>query len=365
MRLGASALTLDLSLAALYDSNVFATHDAVTDDVVMHAAFRAGMSDDRANRLLHGEAYVARDQHIDIGRETATSFGALLRGKIPAARDQIVTGSLRYDRAIESRSDPEARASSALSPRRIDIVAGEAGYEYHPSRWGFDLSGAARSYNYLDKNEHDRDMRSYQVALRLSRRVAKSLSLFVEPYAAHRDFVTRADASGVDRDATTAGALVGVSPASASPITGRVGVGFFRFMPAAATLRPFTGFAANGEISWTPRRRTAITATLFSGDVATVRAGATGRHDTDLVLRVDEEARHNLLLTAGVSWTRTQYRGAASANRSTAALQGGATYLVNATLSLIVHASVTRRTAPYDVNSFDRHTVSIGIRFHR
>jgi hypothetical protein len=365
IRMGPTALRLDFDLSALYDSNVYATHDAVRDDMVLHAGFRAGISDDRANRQLHGEAYVERNQHVDVGRETSTSFGALLRAKVQAAREQDFTGTLRYDRAIESRSDPEARASTTLSPRKIDIFAAEGAYGYHPSRLGFDLSGAVRSYDFLDPNEHDRDMRSYQGSFRVSWRFTAPLSLFIEPYAARRDFVTRVDLSGVNRDATTAGALFGVSHNATAAITGRIGVGFFRFMPDAATLRPFTGFAANGEITWSPRRRTAITATIFSGDVATVRAGATGRHDTNLNLRVDQEAYHNLLLNAALSWTQAKYRNAASADRNTLALQAGATYLVNSTVSLFGQATIAHRTAPFDINSFNRRTVSIGIRFHQ
>lgn len=362
--IGSMALRLDFDLAALYDSNVYATHSRPRDDGVLQARFRASLANEHPGRLIHAEVHAERDQHVELGRETSTSFGALLRTRTDLAKDQIVNASLRYDRGIESRADPEARANSRMTPRKIDSYAGEAGYALKRGRLGAELSLGMQYYNYLDPNEHDRDLRAYQGSILISHQL-NFLSLFVSPYITRRDFVARTDFSGVNRDATTIGGLIGLSHSGGGLLRGRVGVGLFRFRPDSALLKPFTGFAAKGDVTWTPRPRTAVTVAVFSGDVATVRVGASGRHDSSISLRIDQEARHNLLLDGSIAWDQTRYRGAPNEGRDTIRFQGGATYLINRGVALIMQASITRRSADRDINSFNRRTVSIGVRFQR
>src|SRR3546814_19223227 len=84
--------------------------------------------------------------------------------------------------------------------------------------------------------------------------------------------------SGLDRDATTLGFLTGAGLDIGTKWRGEIGVGLFRTNSDDPTLRSFSGFAANGKITWSPDERTAVTAAVFRGDVATVRSGpATGR----------------------------------------------------------------------------------------
>lgn len=358
-------VALEFDVAALYDSNIYATRRAALDDAVIRASGHFTATDDRGDRLLAAEAHAERNQHVDVSRESSNTFGARLHARTDPSRTQSVDAQIQYDRAIQSRADPEARASLQRSPRKIDAGAIEFSYAFDPARLGIEVLGAARSFNYLDPGEHDRDMRSYEGALRLSYHAAGPLQLFVQPYATRRDFIRRVDFSGVNRDATTIGAMIGVRQDLTGILRGRVGVGFFNFRPDDAALKPFTGFAANGEIVWTPRPRTSVTATIFSGDVATTRTGATGRHDTTFAVRLDQEARHNLLLNAALSADRVRYRGSTSANRSTWRLETGATYLVNRAFSIFLTASATRRSATLDINEFARQTVSLGVRFRR
>src|SRR3546814_6314246 len=110
------------------------------------------------------------------------------------------------------------------------------------------------------------------------------------------------DRGGLDRDATTLGFLTGAGLDIGTKWRGEIGVGLFRTNSDDPTLRSFSGFAANGKITWSPDERTAVTADVFRGDVATVQSGAGGRIDTRIGLRLDQEIRHNLLMSlrAGV-----------------------------------------------------------------
>src|SRR3546814_18921796 len=96
---------------------------------------------------------------------------------------------------------------------------------------------------------------------------------------------------------------------------GEIGVGLFRTNSDDPTLRSFSGFAANGKITWSPDERTAITADVFRGDVATVQSGAGGRIDTRIGLRRDPEIPHNTLMSVRGGERRTSSRGGAAAQR--------------------------------------------------
>jgi len=56
---------------------------------------------------------------------------------------------------------------------------------------------------------------------------------------------------------------------------------------------------------------------------------ATNRTDTRLSLRLDQEARHNLLLQADLSWLKTNYRGPVSHGQNTFQARAEAQYLVD------------------------------------
>jgi len=357
---------LEFDLATLYDSNVYATHDKVRDDAVVQANARFTALYGGPSRQLRAVAHIEHAQHLAVGRETATSFGLLVGATRQARRAGPATLTAQFDRAIESRSDPEARASSLQTPRKIDIFKADASYAHSLGPLNLELSAAAQSVNYLDPHEGDRDLRQYSGSVRLGwRLLGAATSLFAEPFLVRRDFVRRVDLSGTNRDSSTQGLLVGVALPGSGLISGRIGAGVFRLEPDSHTLSAFTGFAASGEVTWKPQPRTALTLTLFSGDVATVRAGATGRRDASATLRLEQEVRHNLLLTVAGQWEQTRYRGAANADRDTQRLDVEASYLFHRNLALFARGMVAHRDAAMTSNRYDRQTWSIGIRYQR
>jgi hypothetical protein len=190
-----------------------------------------------------------------------------------------------------------------------------------------------------------------------------SLDVFAEAYVNRRDFDQAVDFTGVDRDATTYGFLVGGRRELTGRLRGRLGVGVFRSEPADASLSPFSGFSASGDLTWTPRARTVVSVTAFSGDVATVRSGASGRTDTRLSVKVEQEARHNLLLRGGVSYLRTRFRGISGQTQSTYSADVEAEYLINRHVSAFSSLAYVKRRAQRVVDRFDRSVFMLGVRF--
>lgn len=358
---GPVEVRVEADVSALYDTNVYATSTKPQDDLI--AIFRPRVEADYNSSTvsLHGEAYAEVREHLDIGRESSAEFGAALDGVLLPGRTHSLSTEIRYDRAIQSRADPEARAPITARPRKIDIFSGEVAYTATTKRLRFLLAPAFQTYNFLDPAESDRDMHSYRVRGRVTWQPSAPMAFYLEAYGNYRDFRLRTDFSGVNRDATTYGALVGMSREVSGRLRGEIGVGVFHFDPSDATLNAYTGFAANGQLIWSPRARTAVTLSVFRGDVATIQSGATGRTDTRLGLKIDQEVRHNLLLTGGVGWLSSDYRGSAT-QKDTLTAQLGAEYLLDRKFSLFANASYARRDASIPLDEYSRGRIELGIR---
>lgn len=360
--IGNTSVRLEVEGAALYDSNVYATSTRPRDDVIGIVRPRVAVDRNTTSLRLHGETYAEVREYASVGRESAASFGAAASAELIPAPRQLLSIGARYDRAVESRADPETRRNLNEPPRRIDILGGDAAYSFRGSQIGLTLNGGYQQFFYRDLRERDRSLRIYRGSASIAWRPSSPMSIFLQGFVTRRDFITDFDINGIDRDATTYGALAGVSRDVLSKLRGRLGVGVFRFDPSDPTLSGFTGFAASGELTWSPRPRTALTAQVSRGDVATVRSGATNRTDTRLALRVDQEARHNLLLSGEISWLDTQYRGFVPRSQQTFQLRAEARYLANRVLAPFVAAGFARRDADFRLDRFTRATVEIGVR---
>ncbi|MET0309794.1 MAG: outer membrane beta-barrel protein [Sphingomonas sp.] len=360
--IGRTAVRLEIEASALYDSNVYATSTKPRDDLIGIVRPRIEVDRNSADMRLHSEVYAEVREHGWVGRESAASFGAAASAELVPGPRQTLSFATRYDRAIESRADPETRRNLNQPPRRIDILGADLGYGIRGTQIGLALNGGYQQFFYRDARERDRNLRIYRGSASIAWRPSAPISIFIEGFATRRDFITSFDINGINRDATTLGLLAGVSRDVSSKLRGRFGVGAFRFDPDDRALSGFTGFAANGQLTWSPRPRTALTAQVSRGDVATVRSGATNRTDTQIALRVDQEARHNLLLTGEISWLDTQYRGIVSRSQQTFQLRGEARYLANRVLAPFVAIGFARRDADLVTDRFTRATVELGVR---
>jgi hypothetical protein len=248
-----------------------------------------------------------------------------------------------------------------VSPRKINVFAGEAGYAFRGGPFEIKLTPGFERFNFLDRSERDRDMKSYRGSARITYQGAAPVGYFLEVFGTRRNFDLRTDFSGVDRDATTYGALLGVSREVSARLRGSLGVGVFRASADDPALRSYTGVAVDGRVTWSPRARTAFTLGAFRGNVATVRAGASGRTDSRASIRVDQEARHNLLWYSQVGWRRSSFRGSGN-SQDIYEGQFGAEFLLSRNLSLFTTLTAAERNATIPLDEFSRFTGQAGVR---
>lgn len=361
--------TLDTDVT--YNSNIFALPKRVVtdtgltksppDDAVFTINPRVVAELNRTAIDIKADAHAGFIRYASTPEENVNTFGFALDTVKKAGANHTLTADVSFDRTYQQRSDPEADLDRGLPPSLINKLSGELSYRYQGSRIGILVDLGADQLNYLPAADADRDLTTYRASIRGSVIVVPRISVFIQPFVTRRDARLHKDFSGVDRDDTTAGALAGVSLDLTDRLQGNMGLGVFSANPDDPTLQKFTGLAASGRLNWHPRVRTSVTLDVFRGDVATVRAGAIGRVDTNVGLAVDQEARHNLILHAAVGIQEIHYR---KINRDQHYLTGAgeARYLINRVYSIVLGANYTRRHAVVADERFNRWQTTLGVR---
>jgi hypothetical protein len=361
IKLGNILLSPELDVGVTYNSNIYAAHVDRRDDFVTRIQPRLTIEEDEGRFQWHGELSGELRRYASNGRENSESYGAVGTFAALLSQQLTVTGTAGYRRAVENRADPEVRQNPTLGPPLFDVLNGELQMRVEGSRLGFSLKGQAEKYDFVARANDDRDFTSYRGTARLFYRLSPMFDGYVQGYVNQRNF-RRADiGSGASRDGRTIGGLVGVQVNPSGKLRGDIGAGVFRYKPESAFFESFSGFALEGSLIYSPRQRTALILDVFSGDVATVRNGASGRIDRSARLTVQQEIRHNLIASAAFRYRQTRYRGIDS-RLNTIGGDVDIEYLLNRHLSLALTGQLVKRTGGNDMDRFERSRIGIALR---
>lgn len=340
--LGPFTVTATADARLEYDNNVFAQNLNRTEDelVTFRPAAKADLSNGRVTWATEANGSIYRY----FSQTTENHEGYAVATRLAATGDRLTYGGrLGFERTFESRNDPEARRQFGTGPRMFNRANGEVFVGIEGGRLGLRAEGSAERYNFLSPIDDERDFTSYQASLRARYRLSPRISVFALGYANWRAFRLSTDRSGVNRDSISKGGLLGVALDPGGKIRGELAAGVVNFDPRMPGLPGFTGATLRGGLVYQPRMRTAITLDVFRGDVATVRQGAIGRIDTRVRIGIQQEARHNLLMSVGAGWRKTQYRGLVGQQQSNWSADGEVEYLLNRRISIALNAQFLKR----------------------
>jgi hypothetical protein len=379
VRLGPVTVAPTLDMKLEYDNNIFAQPFDKVGDVVFTATPRLKFAYDNEKLLWSAEAASSFYRYFDNKSENHTGFllntGLTLKGKTSNAG---VNGG--FERTYENRNDPEARKLVGTGPRLFNIATAEAFYSVQGARVGLSAKATVQKYNFLSNVDDERDFTSLRGSLRGTYRVSGPINMFGQIFANRRAFRLNVDASGVNRDATSYGALIGAQIDPGGKVRGEFGVGIVHLNPKDNAIKGYTGAEVLGTIVYNLRPRTAVTLDLFRGDVATVRNGASGRVDSRIRLGVQQEVRHNLLMSGGIGWRETHFRAVPDGKQRTLGVDGEVEYLLNRGISVALTSRYSKRTADIpatgpspnvivkngvrrSVDAFERFRIGMDVRF--
>ena len=361
IQVGAIRILPSIQGSVVYDSNVYADPAGELSDTVFSIAPQLTAAYATENFDFNLLANLRAVRFAKLKEENSES--AEIEGKagwMPGLGNRV-TVSGGFSRLAEDRGEPEALNNPASGPRITQVLFGRLQYRRERGRLLFDASAEARNFNALAARDLGRDFTAYTGQTTVGMRLGGSVYGTVTGFVSRRDFKAGIATIGVNRDATTYGGRVGFEVDSGGLLEGRANAGVFRFEPDDASLSPHSGLSVDASLTYRPRRRTAITLDMFSGDVATFRLGAQSRSDTRVGVSIQQEARHNLFGSAGFAWRQTRFRGTGITERSAIA-SGEVEWLVNRHVALSANAIYSKRTSDDPTEPFERWRTGITLR---
>jgi hypothetical protein len=343
------------------DDNVYAAPTNTRSDAVM--TFAGGLEAKRqlgdVNLALSANSAIRR--YMSLGSENAESASAFARIGWEPRQSQRLNLSAGWTRVVEERGDPESLPPTVTGPRLGNIWEAQARYAQEGGRIMFSADAAWRKYDFLGTINDRRDFTSYVGSTTVGYAVGSRLYGTATAYVTHRDFRLTATPLGGDQDETTIGGRIGVATRERGLIEGRAQIGLFRLNPADPAEKSRSGLSGDISLTIRPQRRTAITINAFAGDIATFRLGAVARKDTNLILGVQQEIRHNFYGSLGLALRRSVFLGSGDVEK-TIGPRGEIEWLANKTFSLSAYASFNHRTSNIVLDEFDRFRAGVSAR---
>jgi hypothetical protein len=362
VQLGSIKFVPSVEFATEYNDNVYAAPSDGDHDISFIASpqFRATTSSANIDFNAIGRMTVTRFASLKTENSIAATTSANV---VWRAREGVsLAAEAGYNRLVEDRGDVERLRNPASGPRLTDMVSAGIKFRHERGRLRYDMTGLVQKYDALAARDDDRDFTTYSVSAKAGARITGATFITATAFVSKRDFRILDTAGAFSRNSTTYGARAGLDFTSNAFIDGHIGVGVFRFNATSDQIEDHTGVSIDANITYRPRRRTAIVFNAFQGDVATFRLGAAARTDTQVGLTLQQEVRHNLFGSLGVSWLKNEYRTRVNALR-TAQAQGKMELLVSRRFSTIASVTYAKRTSDNPIEPFERFRTNLALRF--
>lgn len=361
VRLGTFILSPDAELRQIFDSNVFAEPDNEESDLATVVEPSVSLSSNWSRHEVGAGAFVALTRFADNNSEDSDEYGADAFARLDLSPRTALLGRVDYERRTEGRDDPEADAGRA-DRAEFDISTGLAAFNYDFNRLSFQFVGIATRYDFVDRQDDDRERTEFRLAPRVSTEVSPGVVAFAEPFFEIRDYDVTGDRPGeFNRDAESLGATAGAVLDIDGIWAGEIGLGAFNTDFEDDQFDDVSGLIISGAVDWNVTALTTITFDADRRDVASIQDGASSRIRTALGVGVQHELQRNVILTGDLRYREDDFQGIERVD-DTVEAEVGAEYLINRNLSVFGEVIYERRDSNDADRDFDRQEVLVGVR---
>jgi hypothetical protein len=371
IRAGSFLIYPSLSLSGQYDSNVFTTSDDEESDVALITSPQVQINSNWSRHALNFAAGATGAVNKEYSENNYLDAYAAATGRLDVRRDDIVSGTLRFDRLHEDRDDPDNETGEDNRGNLVRYYSGliDGQYRHNFARFFTVVGAGVKRLEYEDIGDRElsnRNRTEYGGRGRLGYQLSPRIGTFVQGNLSYRDYDDDQIINGVEADRSSTGyrASVGTTVDITSILFGEMSVGYEGRNYETSELKDSGGFGANGALTWNVTPLTSVILDASSGvDETTVTfEGDTAEADLEnqVGLDVTHELLRNLLLNANARYTRNDFQGTSRVD-NTYDLGGGVTYLINRNLSVDATYRFTTRDSDDGEAEFDRNLVLIGI----
>ena len=274
--------------------------------------FRSDWSSSSLEGSLRG-AYFETPQNEMASRPAADGVVNL---RIDANRDLQINAQGRFLVDTQRTTTPNLQAASAVSRPLVALYGATLGATQNFNRLSVTLSGLVDRSEFEDVRltnggtirQSDRNLNQYTLRLRTAYEISPDLKPFVDVIGDTRVYDQRFDASGIQRDSTGVGVLVGAQLGLARRVTGELSAGVQHRSYMDATLRDIDAPLVNATLVWAASPLTTVRFNAATGVTETTIPGSSGVLTEVATLEVQHDLLRNLSFVLGGSILHNEYR---------------------------------------------------------
>ncbi|WP_396593036.1 outer membrane beta-barrel protein [Brevundimonas sp. R86498] len=340
-----------VQLDAEYNDNIFAVATGADDDWIVRIKPEVSLESGWSRHSLGAYARGTISRYQDFDGENSEDYGVGAAGRLDITRAANLAAGADYASLTEPRTSSNAPAST-VEPISYSLASGYLAGSRVSGRVKLSGRGDIRTYDYedgvtltgveIDQDNRDRTVTS--LSGRGDYAISPATALFVQATANSRDYDTATSLLLPARDSDGYEILAGANFEIGALSRGEIAVGYINQEFDEAVYSKIDGFGARAQVEWFPTQLTTVTATGSRTIEDSGIAGSGGYLSSAVGLAVDHELMRNVLLNAGVTFSRDQYEGLDREDERLQASVGG-TYLMNRTLGISLAASRFEQTS--------------------
>jgi hypothetical protein len=356
-----------------WDSNVFYAPHAKSD---FYSSLRPGLSvnsDWGANQLNFLAGAEVRRFATQVS-ENQTNYNLATNGRLDILHGEYLDAGMAFQNAHEERYAPSS-APTQLRPTEYQESSGKLKFVRERGIIGLQFTGNLDYYSYDnvvttsggELRESDRNRVEVYGGPKLTYEIVPGYHAFIASQANDRIYQSTYDINGLKRSSHGFEVDVGTDVLITNLITGEIYVGYLRQEYDDSRLPTVSSPGFGGSVLWNVTERTSVRAnasrTIEEVDLfGTTAAGtATSALHSSVSVGVEQEVRHNILLTGGGTFYSDDYQGT---SRTDNTVEGnlGLTYLLNRMWSAGLDATYQNRTSNTSGVGYSRALIGAKIR---
>jgi hypothetical protein len=335
-----------LSIAELYDSNIFSTDTLKVDDYITQISPGLQLRSDWNNHALNLFAASDIGYYADNDSENYVDYTLGGDGRIDATRDTSLDWAISHVQRHEDRGSVDD--GGGAEPNEFTVLTPEISLSQSFGRFSLKVGGGLQRFDFDDSsttNHDDRDRDEWEGTLRLGYEIVPGYEAFIRgAYFARAYEQTVDDGAPERRSSTGYETVVGTALDFTGVTTGEIFAGFRAQNPDEPTFGDISGAQYGGNITWNPSGLTTVTGFVERTIEETTLDGSPGYFATHSGLSVDHELLRNLLLGVNLDYTVRAYE---EIGRDDKDLEAGlyGKYMMNRNLYISANYDYTRRNS--------------------
>lgn len=350
-----------------FNSNIFATPDHETSDLISHVQPGFILDSDWSRHRLTLRANADLGFYADNHSEDFQDYRAGAAGRLDISGTGYLTGSADYRHLHEDRSSPDDVGGA--EPTEFDDISLTAGYVQEFGRFRARLLGSFDALDFEDVpgaggatiDNDGRDRYEAEGTLRVGYEIVPQYEAYVQGSYNTRDYQRSLDNDGFNRDSHGFAGDVGVQVDFGGLVFGDFFLGYREQDYVDPAFDTIAGVDAGATITWNVTPLTTIVGTLQRSIGETITAGSSGYIGTEVDLSVDHELLRNLILGLDFTYINRDYDGI---DRTDDVFKAGfdANYMMNRNVYATASYTYVDRTSTAADAEYSQHVVLLGLK---